>query len=235
LETLMPDSPRPERRLRFFGPALAVLVALAMGAPASGPGTTIDRTGERIFFSRDETPVRIACADCHLVTAPGMTPPDDLIRPGHTLFDAFGRGNWWNGQVTTDCGEAGERCLKRFMGGDQMSGKTRTSLVLYMKSLGAPVSNPLVIRRMPPGQVEVSAGDPLRGRDLFRRTCEMCHPGGGAGLGPDLRSSEMTLHQIADLIRTGSDPMPFYQLDILSNEQVADIAAATYALRPGPE
>lgn len=241
-----------------FGAAAAVLAALLAAAalpeavepspfkPAEGArlatpppsppfrdhASLVDRAGEALFFSREETPLPIACADCHLVTPPGAAPPDDLIRPGHTVYDAFGRGNWWNGKVTTDCGEAGEVCLKRFMGGREMSGKMRTRLVLYMKSLAAPYSNPFVLRRMPPGRVDASSGDPARGEELFRRACESCHPGGGAGLGPDLHASMMTAREIADLIRAGRDPMPFYQADVLTNDEVADIAAFTRSLQP---
>ena len=200
--------------------------------PPRDPGSTVDRGGERLFFSREEGPIPIACADCHLVTPPGSPSPDDLIRPGHTVYDAYGRGSWWNGRVTTDCGEAGEVCLKRFMGGTEMSGKMRTGLVLYMKSLGAPYGDPFVLRRKPPGQVSAGSGEAEAGRDLFRRACDACHPGGGAGLGPDLGTSKMTPGEIADLIREGRDPMPFYQGDILDDDQVAHIAAYTHSLQP---
>ena len=202
--------------------------------PLHEPGSTVDRVGERVFFSRDETPIPIACADCHLVTPPGTPPPDDLIRPGHSVYDAFGRGNWWNGHVTTDCGEAGEVCLKKFMGGREMSGKMRTELVEYMKSLGAPTSSPIVLRRVPRGRVKAGEGALDSGRDLFARACAACHPGGGAGTGPDLRSSKMTAEEIAELIRAGKDPMPFFQADILTDDEVSDVAAYTRSLQPAP-
>ncbi len=202
--------------------------------PRRDPGSRVDARGEALFFSRNETPIRIACADCHLVTAPGSPPSDDLIRPGHTVFDAAGRGNWWNGRIMTDSGEAGEVCLKRFMGGTEMSGLMRTRFVEYMMSLGAPYAAPLVIRRMPPGLVEIASGEREKGADLFQRACEGCHPGGGAGLGPDLTKSRITPTEIADLIREGKDPMPFYQADILTNEEVAHVAAFTYGLQKQP-
>ena len=208
------------------------LASPAPRPPLRDPGSTVDRSGERIFYSREETPIRIACADCHAVTPAGTPPDDDRIRPGHTVYDAFSRGNWWNGRVTTDCGEAGEVCLKRFMGGAEMSGKMRTHLVVYMKSLGPPWGSPFVLHRRPPGMVAADSGNPGKGRDLFRRACDACHPGGGAGQGPDLSLSTMTPREIADLIRVGSDPMPFYQGDILSDDEVADIAAFTRTLQP---
>jgi len=202
--------------------------------PRHDPGSKVDSRGEAIFFSRDETPTRIACADCHLVTPPGASPPDDLIRTGHTVYDAAGRGNWWNGRIMTDSGEAGEVCLKRFMGGTEMTGLMRTRLVEYMMSLAAPYASPFVIRRSPPGRVETSSGDPEQGRELFHRACAGCHPGGGTGLGSDLTVSAMTPGEIADLIRAGKDPMPFYQTDILTDEEVAHVAAFTYGLQPHP-
>ena len=71
------------------------------------------------------------------------------------------------------------------------------------------------------------------GARVFRTSCALCHGGDATGgLGPDLTASEMTGTEIADLIRTGSDPMPFYQSDIFSNEEVAHIAAFTRSLQP---
>ena len=52
-----------------------------------------------------------------------------------------------------------------------------------------------------------------------------------AGSG-SLQASEMTPQEIGELIRTGRGTMPFFQADILSRQEVADMAAYTYSLRP---
>jgi mono/diheme cytochrome c family protein len=202
----------------------------------SRPGAATSREGEQFFFDRGATAAGIACADCHLITAPTVAPPDDLIRPGHNLFDAFGRGTWWNGRITTDCGQAAEVCFKRFQGAEELPPWARVALVKYMKSRSAPVSNPWILLRVPPGRSNVGAGAEEQGRDLFRRTCAVCHPGGAAASeGGSLRESTMTPREIADLIRAGRGRMPFYQADILSDEAVADLAVYAHSLRPRPE
>ena len=200
--------------------------------PPPRPGIPTSQDGARFFFDRDAAPAKIACADCHALTLPGEPPPDDRIRAGHSIYDAFGRGTWWNGRITTDCGEAAEVCFKRYMGGEEFDGHTRTALVLYMKGLSEPAANPLIIHRMPPGKTDVNQGDATRGQDLFRRACALCHPTGGSALGPDLRASKMTPREIADTIRTGKGRMPLFQIDILPDGQTADIAAYGYSLQP---
>lgn len=200
--------------------------------PPRRPDVPSSSEGEQFFYNRDAGPAKIACADCHLMTAPNEPPPDDLIRAGHLLQNAFGRGTWWNGRVTTDCGEAGEVCFKRFMGGQEFDGRTRTAIVLYIKSKSEPASSPWILQRVPPGRVDVTRGDFSRGADVFRRACSLCHAAGGGPSGPDLKGSKMTPREIADVVRTGVTRMPFFQADLMSDEQVADVAAYTYALRP---
>jgi len=211
-------------------PALPLLATQAAPTPARAP-TGAD--GERFFQSREVGRMKVACADCHLITNPAGTPPDDRIRPGHSLFDAFGRGTWWNGRVTTDCGDAAAVCSKRYQGGEDLDPNDRTALVLFMKAQDAPFSNPLILQRRPPGQVEINQGDAARGRDLFRRACATCHASGGSSPGPDLVTSRMTPREIADLIRAGEGRMPLFQGDILLDPEVADIAAYSHSLQPG--
>jgi mono/diheme cytochrome c family protein len=200
------------------------------------PGAATSREGEQFFFDRGAAAAGIACADCHSIHSPAVAPPDDLIRPGHNLFDAFGRGTWWNGRITTDCGQAAEVCFKRFQGAEELPPWARVALVKYMKSRSAPVSNPWILLRVPPGRSNVGAGTEERGRDLFRRACAVCHPGGAAASeGGSLRKSTMTPREIADLIRAGRNRMPFYQADILGDQDVADRAVYTHSLRQRPE
>lgn len=197
------------------------------------PTRATAREGEEFFLSRDAAPVKIACADCHLIQNPQSPPPDDRIRPGHNLFDAFGRGAWWNNRITTDCGEAAEVCIKRFMGADELSPRARVGLVKFMMETEAPFSTPLTLLRVPAGRTDVSGGDAARGEDLFRRACAWCHPGGGAASsGISLLESKMTPQEIGETIREGGERMPFFQADILGEQEAADIAAYTFSIRP---
>jgi cytochrome c len=187
--------------------------------------------GAMFFNSRDVSPRKIACADCHLARNPLLSPEDDRIRPGHNLWGAFGRGNWWNSRVTTDCGEAAEICFKRFQGGEEFDGRTRTSIVLFLKGVNPQLTSPLILHRRPPGEIEWASGSAERGRDLYRRACAFCHHG-GPGSAVDPATSTLTAKEIADLIRLGREGMPFYQGDILTDADVADIAAYAKRLQP---
>jgi len=200
--------------------------------PYESPTRATVQEGKEFFHSRDVAPVKISCADCHLILHPQAAPPDDLIRPGHNLFDAFGRGTWWNDRILTDCGEAAEVCLKRFQGADEMPPRARVGLVKYMKSMEAPVSVSLTLLRVPAARTDVSGGDSARGEDLYRRACAFCHPVDDGSSELSLLKSKMTPQEIGETIRTGFERMPFFQADILSEQEVADIAAYTYSLRP---
>jgi cytochrome c553 len=204
---------------------------VAPAGPAEKPSPTT-RAGEQFFFNRTVGPGKIACADCHAITSPALGPTDDLIRAGHNLTDAFGRGSWWNGHVTTDCGEAAEVCYKRFQGGSEMDGVARVSLVMFMKSHSVTVSSPILVLRVPPGRAPINEGDAARGHDLFRRACGVCHGEGGTGAGGDLASSTKSPREIADVVRTGEGRMPLFQGDLLTDEQVADLATYAWSLQP---
>jgi len=221
---LLASRPAPEEEARPQAPK-----------PYEPPTRATAREGEAFFESRDVAPVKIACADCHLIQHPQTPAPDDRIRPGHNLFDAFGRGAWWNNKITTDCGEAAEVCIKRFMGAGELPPRARVGLVKLMKETNAPWSTPLTILRVPAGRTDVSGGDASRGAALFDRACAWCHPGGGAASsGPSLLESKMTPQEIGETIREGGERMPFFQADILGEQETADIAAYTYSLRsPG--
>lgn len=200
------------------------------------PTSATSADGKDFFYSREVAPVKLACADCHLIQHPQAAPPDDLIRSGHNLFDAFGRGNWWSGRITTDAGEAGEICIKQFQGAPELPPFARVGLVRFMKRQAAPFSNPWIVLRVPAAQTDVSGGKTEPGQDLFRRACAFCHPGGSAAAKePSLQKSKMTPQEIGELVRTGRGTMPFFQADILSRQDVADIAAYTYSLQPKKE
>jgi mono/diheme cytochrome c family protein len=222
----------------------AAFIASSSGARADQPGASAapagpdekapptTRAGEQFFFNRAVGPGKIACADCHAITNPALGPTDDLIRAGHNLTDAFGRGSWWNGHVTTDCGEAAEVCYKRFQGGSEMDAVARVSLVMFMKSHSVTVSSPILVLRVPPGRAPINEGDAARGHDFFRRACAVCHGEGGTGAGGDLAASAKSPKEIADLVRTGEGRMPLFQGDLLTDEQVADVATYAWSLQP---
>lgn len=91
----------------------------------------------------------------------------------------------------------------------------------------------------------VTSGNVNHGRQLFAENCEQCHgaAGDGASVGsnnvaPDLATA--TVFQIGEAIRTGPGVMPRFGRDVLSDQDVDDIAyyvnfVETHAgMRDGP-
>ena len=83
---------------------------------------------------------------------------------------------------------------------------------------------------------EVSDGDAVHGRALFMENCAACHgaAGNGASVGsnnvaPDLRSA--MVFQIAEAIRAGPEIMPRFGTDLLSDQDVDDIARYVNAVQ----
>jgi len=72
-------------------------------------------------------------------------------------------------------------------------------------------------------------GDPIRGRELFVENCAQCHGAGGDGasvgsnnVAPSLMSA--TVFQVAEAVRAGPEIMPRFGTDVLSDQDVDDIA-----------
>ncbi len=89
----------------------------------------------------------------------------------------------------------------------------------------------------------VSGGNAVRGRKLFAQNCAQCHGvmGDGASVGSDNVAPSLdvaTVFQVAEAIRAGPGVMPRFSRDVLSDEDVDDIArfvnfAQTHGDRPG--
>ncbi len=218
----------------------SILAALAMGAAlAAGGAAAREPEGPPVppgtAAHGRQIATRLGCGSCHAATF-RQEADDGLLRAGHPLEGAAYRGSWWNGRITTDVGDASEFCLRTFIDPNS-SGFTATerkALVLYMQALGSRRGiSPLVLLRRDAGDVDLSAGDPERGRDVYARACTTCHDGGREAI--LLLFGDLSPAQVAGVVRKGSERMPFFQIDRLTAQQVADVAAYMEAVRkPSP-
>jgi mono/diheme cytochrome c family protein len=67
-----------------------------------------------------------------------------------------------------------------------------------------------------------------RGRVMFGRYCDSCHPAAREGIGPDLRDTKFkqsytTEAKLAQVVRTGGFDMPAYPPDFLSDDDLAEL------------
>jgi mono/diheme cytochrome c family protein len=70
-----------------------------------------------------------------------------------------------------------------------------------------------------------------RGEQIFKKQCDYCHPGGGAGLGPALNNKPAPGFAIRFQIRHGLGAMPAFDSATISNSDVRAIADYLVALR----
>lgn len=68
-------------------------------------------------------------------------------------------------------------------------------------------------------------GDPGKGQAVFQGTCASCHSIGQKKVGPSMKDAAQDMSFVAQSIRCGSNGMPFFAKDILSDQQIADVVA----------
>jgi mono/diheme cytochrome c family protein len=70
-----------------------------------------------------------------------------------------------------------------------------------------------------------------RGEQIFKKQCDYCHPGGGAGLGPALNNKPVPGFAIRVQIKHGFGAMPAFDSTKIAPEDVRAIADYLLALR----
>lgn len=223
----------------------ALLLSLALAAAAPGAAE-----GRRLFFDPGLGKNGVACSHCHATVRDEAKDGDGLIRPGHTLFNVTKRRSW-RGDLRkssyTSAAEAADVCVQVFQGGRPLEGRERAALVKFLESLSpGPHQRPLVVQpaleaNLDYARPQYRSGNTEDGRALFYAACHGCHPHGRAGLGRLAIAGKPVAEVVAKVregngmlrgARNGSDWMPFFGRDRLSDRQVADIAAFVEALPP---
>ena len=70
-----------------------------------------------------------------------------------------------------------------------------------------------------------------RGEQVFKKQCDYCHPGGGAGLGPALNNKPAPAFAIRFQVRHGLGAMPAFDSTTISEADVRAIGEYLLALR----
>jgi mono/diheme cytochrome c family protein len=70
-----------------------------------------------------------------------------------------------------------------------------------------------------------------RGEQVFKKQCDYCHPGGGAGLGPALNNKPAPAFAIRFQIRHGLGAMPAFDSTKIPASDVRAVADYLLALR----
>lgn len=189
----------------------------------------------------------VACATCHATVQNEEKEGDGLIRPGAPLWGVAKR-KYWRGDEKKSAyptlADAVDVCVQMFQGGPPLTGRERLAIDTFLRALGPKDPQP-PLKIEPELEADLNydrekyhGGDVERGRRVFFRSCHACHPKGGEGVAGSLRGKSIA--EVATKVREGngmlrgtrkgSDWMPFYGANRLSDKQVADIAAYVGAL-----
>ena len=88
-------------------------------------------------------------------------------------------------------------------------------------------------RRGTPVQPEFEAANEAvaHGERVFMEYCNSCHPGGEGGLGPAINNRPLPAFLIRFQVRRGLGAMPGFSEDVISDEELRDLARYLIALR----
>jgi thiosulfate dehydrogenase len=163
---------------------VAVSLGLLLGACSGegGPTPAVEH-GARLFEDPGLSDSRFnafSCATCH----PTSAADDRAPRIAASVEGVVSRRSWWGG-YSPRLLDAVNVCLERFMRGlplDEVDPRGR-ALYEYLVSLSPEPDLPT----RPLGIVEnvtaVPRGDPGRGREVYRRVCQVCHGAPHSGQG----------------------------------------------------
>lgn len=227
-------------------PRLALLLLLA----ALGCDQTAVEAGRARFNDphgfADVSPLnKESCASCHSVSA---TEDPARLHAGYNLYGVAARERYWGGNSLRLL-DAVDACLIYFMRGRALDPESDEAKQLYEYLLSitpddAPSATlPMtIVERIDPIDLP---GDPLYGEVLYDRACKSCHGAIGALEGPtsDFGLPADTCEYdtlfpttarglvVIEKIRHGrffavGGYMPFYTLEVLSDQDIADILAA---------
>jgi mono/diheme cytochrome c family protein len=195
--------------------------------------------GRALFYNPGLGNNGVACATCHAAVENESKDGDGLIRPGATLWGVAKRKSWRGDAKRTSyptLAEAVDVCVQMFQGGAPLSGRERAAMDAFLKSISPKADPVLVIEPALEADLDYNrekymGGDAEAGRVLFYKACNACHPRGGQGVGPPVRGKSVP--DVAKKVREGngllrgsrkgSDWMPFYGTNRLSDRQVADL------------
>lgn len=81
------------------------------------------------------------------------------------------------------------------------------------------------------GPMRIESDETARGRLVFTRHCDECHPGGTAGLGPALNNKPLPGFLIRFQVRHGMGAMPSFPESRIPDAELDDLVAYVKARR----
>jgi len=165
---------------------------------------------------------------------------DGYWRPGSSLWNSVARPSYYNeaysGKGDIPLARSVNTCVVAFLQTDalKLSDERMQALLAYLRSISPDdIAPPVIITRA--AKSPEMDGDPRKGEKLFAASCVLCHR--DKGIFPELNfeaDNTLVLAKIRDMkvpedaqgeLRDNYPPMPFFSMERLSDQQVADILA----------
>jgi ubiquinol-cytochrome c reductase cytochrome c subunit len=209
------------RHLLVAAPLLvtaAVTPLVAAGSPAQEgePDDELLAVGRELYLT--------GCSSCHGPNGEGVAGPDGDVR-GPSLQDAGEAGAYYylsTGRMPLANPE--EEPVRK---PPAYSPDAIDALVAYVASLGDGPELPAI---------DVEDADLANGGAIFRANCQACHSASGSGGALSYgraapRLSDATPEQAGAAVRIGPGQMPVFGPDIITDKELADLAAYVEYLR----
>lgn len=225
----------PGRRLHRVAVGGAVLLAgvIGFGAWAGAdpipavPVQTDEAEDDDVIVRADDSELvatgralyEVGCSSCHGLDGAGLSAPDGSVR-GPSLLEAGEASAYYymtTGRMPLANSEDIPERKDRAYDDEEID-----ALVAFVGSLGDEEAPALP-------DVDIAEADLAVGGDLFREHCQACHQASGAGgalsygrAAPSLEPS--TPLQVGAAMRAGPGQMPVFGPDLLTQDEVDDIA-----------
>ncbi len=223
---------------------ILVLAAFMALSSQAGNGTGLADEAElalagKGYYYRAWGKSNYACIYCHANFDEGKL-DDGYWRPGSSLWNSAVRPSYYNGAYSGNGDISLARgintCVVAFLQTDalKLSDERMQALLAYLHSISPDdTAPPVTITRT--SRAPGMDGDPRRGEKLFSASCVLCHR--NKGVLPELSfkaDASLVLAKIRDMkvpedaqgeLGDNYPPMPFFSVERLSDQQVADILA----------
>ncbi len=216
--------------------ALTALIAMQGFAQADDEQAVLD--GKALYYSAWGGS-EYSCIYCHANFDEAKL-DDGYLRPGHSLWDSAARRSYYNGAYSgagdTPLTRAVNTCAVGFLKTKPLAASDQRlqNLLAYLRSI-TPDTNvePISITRAE--SIPTLDGDPRRGEMIYNAACILCHREKGSAPALAFKSqSDYVAIKIRGLetpdeavheIFGWNTSMPFFSMERLSDQQVADIVS----------
>ncbi len=207
--------------MAFLAVILMALVAVGLLYVALAPKNAQAATASQADIAEGQKLFVANCATCHGMNGEGRTDSDGNTSGPSLIGVGAASVDFQVGTGRMPMQEAGPQAHRKPV---QFTEEQTAQLAAYVASLGPGPAIPT------DEMVDPAKGDPVKGGEIFRINCAMCHNAAGSGgaltrgkFAPELLSVEP--RHVYEAMETGPQNMPVFNDNNLSAEDKRDVVA----------